>query len=94
MMSSLVERLMGSIDLEAITKDVMSKLVISKLEMYFVIHKPHDSEHYELLGMTYGEGSAKKLRDENKKLKPKIIQLHMGKLLKLLEDMGGIEEVE
>lgn len=90
---SLVERLLSSIDIEAITKDVMSKLVVSKLEMYFVIHKLHDSEHYELIGMTYGEESAKKLRDENKKLKPRIIQLDMGKLLRLIEDMGGIEEV-
>lgn len=93
-MISLIEKMMGSIDLEAITRDAMSKLVITKLEMYFVVHKLPDNEHYELVGMTYSEAAAKKLAAENHKLKPRIIRFHLGKLLKLVEDMGAIEEVQ
>jgi hypothetical protein len=92
-MMSLLERIMGSIDLEAVTKDAMSKIVVTELEMYFVIHQMPDNEHYELIGMTYNKASAKKLRDANRKLQPRIIQFHLGKLLKIVEDMGAIEEV-
>jgi hypothetical protein len=92
-MISLVEKIMGSLDLEAVTRDVMSKLVISKLEMYFVVHQLPGSDRYDLLGMTYSEGAARKVAGENRKLHPRIIKFNMGKLLKIVEDMGAIEEV-
>ena len=92
-MMFLLERIMSNIDLEAVTKDAMSKIVITELEMYFVVHRLLDNEHYELVGITYSKESAKKLRDSNCKFEPRIIQLHLGKLLRIVEDMGGIEEV-
>ena len=91
---SIVERLLSSIDIDAITKDVMSKLVVKDLELFFVVKQFPDSDDYELVGMTYSKDAARELRDAQSKRWPaKIIQLDMGKLLKIVEDMSAIREV-
>jgi len=93
-MKGIIERAIASIDLEAITTDVMSKLVISKLEMYFVVYQLPDSDTYEMVGMTYSEKAAKLLWLENSKKYPcKILKFDMGKLLHIVEQMGATEEI-
>lgn len=90
---ALIEKVISKVNVEEITTDVMSKMKIEKLDMYFVIHSSHDSDQYELIGMTYSEKAAQELRKENLWQDPRVIKLDIGKLLKLLEDMGAVEEI-
>jgi len=97
-MKGIIERALASIDIETITTDVMSKLVISKLEMYFVVRdKPgevRDEDSYEIVGMTYSERAAKQLWLESSKAQPcKIFQFDMGALVKLVEKFGAAKEI-
>ena len=106
-LAEIAERILEHIDLEEVTKDVLSKLTITDLDMYFVVRK-HDFggiEHnfppdmlpdptYEFIGMTYSEQTAQLLRIDSSKASPcKIFKLDMGKLVTLMEKLDGVEEV-
>lgn len=90
----LIEKVISKLDVKEIAADVMSKMKIEKLDMYFVISSLHDSDQYELIGMTYNKEAAQELRKDNLWQDPRVIKLNMGKLLKLLEEMNAVEEVE
>lgn len=93
-MNRLIERAIQSIDIKAITKDVMSTLVITNLDMYFVVHKFDGEDDYDFVGMAYSEASAKSLaRQNNSRIPCKIFRFDMGKLVALVENMGAAEEI-
>lgn len=93
-LTEMAERIMEHIDLEEVTKEVLSKLTIKNLDLYFVVYKLHDMAEYTFLGMAYSERAAKLLWLENNKKYPcKIVHFDMGKLVTLVEKLGGTEEV-
>lgn len=91
----LVKRL----DIDSLAKDFMQKMKVGPLDMYFVVAKYPDDEHYEMLGMAYAEGAAKEIKKENARDVRngdghiKILRFDMGRLLKIVEDMGAAQEV-
>ena len=93
-MNALIERALQSIDLEAITREVFRKLVIKNLDMYFVVYRLPDCEEYNFVGMAYSKQAAKTLWLENSKKYPcKVLKFDMGKLVTLVEKLGGTEEI-
>ena len=93
-LTEIAERFMEHVDLEEVTREVLSKLVIKNIDMYFVVYKLHDMAEYTFVGMAYSEQAARTLWLENSKKYPcKILRFDMGKLVTLVEGLGGTEEV-
>src|SRR5574338_1537753 len=90
----LVKRL----DVDKLAKDFMQKMKVGPLDMYFVVAKYEDDEHYEMLGMAYAEGAAKEIKRDHARIVKsdgghiKILRFDMGRLLKIVEDMGAAQE--
>jgi hypothetical protein len=98
MMKGLIERALEAVDLEHITKDVLSSLAVRGLEIYFVVRKPnHVEEHewttqYEFVGLAYSKSAAGNLWLESGKAGPcRILELDMGKALELAEEAGIVK---
>lgn len=87
------------LDIDALAKNFMQKMKVGPFEMYFVVAKYLNYEHYEMLGMAYAEGAAKAIEKENRsdilngEGSIKILRLDLGRLLKIVEDMGAAQEV-
>ncbi len=95
----ILERAIGTLDIQGMTKEIMSVLTITDLDMYFVVQprpagflQPED--YYEFIGVAYSERAAKLLSIQSSKQYPcKVLQLDMGKILALVEKLGGVKEV-
>ena len=93
-MKGFIERAIKAVDIEKITADVMSSLIIKNLDMYFVVQKFPDSEEYDFVGMTYNRDSARTLSLQNGKIWPcKILHLDFGKLATLMEKLEVVDEI-
>ncbi len=93
---SMVKRFAEHIDIEELTREVMASLIIKDIDMYFVVEKPDGQDEYEFLGMAYSATAARKLADEEDpdRERAKIIRFDMGKLVQLVEKLGGTEVCE
>lgn len=94
----LIERFMEHIDIEEITRDVMSTLIIKDIDIYFVV-EPIDADEivgYKFLGMAYSEAAARELADSEDadRDRAKIFRFDMGKLVSIVERLGGAELCE
>ena len=91
----IIERFIEHIDVEEITREILLTLVIRDIDLYFVVEKPDGQDGYDFLGMAYSEAAAKKLADAEDAdgERAKIIRFDMGKLVTLVEKLGGTEEV-
>lgn len=93
-LEDLIERIMQHIDIEAIAAEVMPTLKIEGLDVHFVVQPLPDSDNYDFIGLAYGREAAEELWLEHSKKHPcKIFRLDMGKLVELIEKLGGVEEV-
>ena len=94
-LTEMAERIMERIDLEEVTKEVLAKLTIKNLDLYFVVYELPDCEGYTFVGMAYSKQAAKTLWLESSEKYPcKILRFDMGKLVTLVEKLGGTEEVD
>ena len=95
----ILERAIGAIDIQSMTKEVMSVLTISDLDMYFVVYLEPVGEmleptKYVFVGMAYSENAARTLAMNNSKRYPcKILRFDMAKLITLVEKLGATEEI-
>lgn len=91
--------LIRKLDIDKLAKDFMQKMKVGPLDMYFVVAKYDADEHYEMLGMAYAEGAAREIKKDFVRVVKadgghvKILRFDMGRLLKIVEDMGAAEEV-
>lgn len=93
-LTEIAERIMEHINLDEVTRDVLEKLVITDIDMFFVVYQLPDSEAYNFVGMAYSERAAKLLAVESSKKYPcKVLRFDMGKLVTLVEKLGGTEEI-
>ena len=96
-MNQLIEKLLKHLDIEELVQDILAKLVIKDLDMYFVVDQQPDVPDYDFLGMAYSLKAAKGLlkeREDNGHIyHGKILRFDMGKLVTLVEKFGGTEEV-
>ena len=54
----VLERVVGTLDIQGIVKEVLSVLTVRGLDIYFVVYQaPH--EEYTFVGMAYNENAAK-----------------------------------
>jgi hypothetical protein len=103
---TLIEKAMEHIDMEAVTRDVMSKLILKEVDLYFVVERSNEEIHpcigtaqvlpaYTFLGMAYSESAAKKLADEEDAdgERAKILRFDMGALVTLVEKLGATKEI-
>ena len=92
---TFIEQAIKAMDIERVVTDVMSRLVITNLDLYFVVDYQPGAETYDFVGMAYSLEAAKKLLEEEKKhiYDGKILRFDMGKLVTLVEKMGGAEKV-
>ena len=88
--------LLKSFNVEKIAQEVMSNLIIKDIDMYFVVEEWEDEEEYHFLGMAYSAKAARKLADAEDADgdRVKIIRFDMGKLVTLIEKLGGTELCE
>ena len=93
-LTELAERIMERLDLEAVTKDVLSKLIITDLDLYFVGYQMPDCEGYTFVGMAYNEQAAEIIWLENSKLYPcDIFRLDMDKVVTLISESDIAEKI-
>jgi len=95
-LDKLAEKFMEKVDVEAIAREVMSNLIIKDIDMHFVVEKWDGEDGYNFLGMAYSVEAARKLADyeDAGKERVKIIRFDMGKLVTLIEKLGGTEVCE
>lgn len=92
--SEIAGKIMEHIDLEEVTREVLGKLVVTDLDLYFVVKKFPDVEDYDFVGMTYNRGAAMLLREKQAdKSSISVFRFDMGKLVTLVEKLGGAERV-
>jgi hypothetical protein len=95
-LEGLIEKVISKLDVEAIAADVMSKMKIQKLELYFVVGQQHDQEGYEFAGMAYSSAAAYEIMEQAKgfySMDVLTLRIDMGRLLDELVRMGVAEEV-
>jgi hypothetical protein len=84
-------RLARKLNLDEVVEDVIHRLKLHSLDLYFVVEHFQDSEDYEWVGLAYSREAAKEIRGRRKNMK--ILKLDVGKLLTLAEKAGGVEDV-
>lgn len=92
----LLEKAMEHIDMDAIAREVMSRLVLKDLELYLVVRKFEDSETADFVGVTYSEDAAATLAFENgagSHYPCTILQIDMSKLADVAVKAGVAREI-
>jgi len=90
----VLERVVGTLDIQGIVKEVLSVLTVRGLDIYFVVYQAPREEEYTFVGMAYNENAAKLLAlDHSKRYRSKVLHLDMGKLVTRLEELGVVEEI-
>lgn len=94
----IATKIMEHLDLEEVTREVMSKLIITSLDMYFVVRTSPESDNNEFVGLAYDRESAERLRlwkeYEGGPIPCKILKLNPDKALTLGEQAGILEVVK
>lgn len=96
-LTEIAEKLMEHIDLEEVTAEVLSKLTVTDLEMYFVVRYPQGTEEPEFVGLAYSKSAAGNLWIEGSKGSPQkvqILKLNMAKAMELAVQAGVVDVVE
>ena len=96
-LTEIAERIMEHVDLDEVTKDVLSRLVVTDLDLYFVVDQQPGRDVYEFVGMAYNREAAETLLQEvegsTHVYDGKILRVDLGMLLTLAERAGAAEEV-
>jgi hypothetical protein len=91
----IAEKILEHINIEEVTKDVLSSLTVKNLEIYFVVRKPDGQDDYEFVGLAYSKGAAETLWCEaTKEGSCKILALDLGKALNMAEEHGIVKAVK
>jgi hypothetical protein len=90
-MIGFVERALERLDMDGIARDVMGKLFIEGLELYFIVKKIPRGSSYDFLGMAYSKETARK---EAAKVEEAIIfELDMGEIVEIMQRLGGLKRI-
>lgn len=98
-LTEIAEKIMEHIDLEEVTAEVLSKLTVTDLELFFVVRDVYKGdwpapEGLEFVGMAYSEETANILWAENSKASPcKIMKMDLDRAMTLAREVGILEEV-
>lgn len=93
-LTEIAEKIMEHIDLEEVTAEVLSKLTVTDLELFFVVRDMPDTEGLEFVGMAYSKEAANTLWVENSKAFPcQIMKMDLDRAMTLAREVGILEEV-
>lgn len=93
-LTEIAEKIMEHIDLEEVTADVMSKLTVTDLQLFFVVRNMPDTEGLEFVGMAYSKEAANLIWVENSKRYPcQILEMDLDKAMDLAQQVGILKEV-